>query len=526
MINDIKYIIKKIIIGVGIALCIMILKPKIALAEPSSFGVALYGNNNFEYNSTWFKSFIFTLNLDKDFTGDNENVSINFYYRSKTNANYQKYIVFRNKNDNSYLVSIYYGSSLEEVKLTLDDNNNYVWSNSANSTYSNYYLSTKGGLDGVHSQSIHTFTTNNGYIFYGSSNFDSGYYSNLGININYEIIDTNITNLTINDIPYNDYYSSIPSDYEKIDMFNKYAVLFYPKDYRNIPVECTEYKDEVITDEQGNVTIIKNQTCLQEKYKMTFYYDGYFNTGYADLLNMKRIVEPTEQLPFPADDKDYYELPLYLSKDLFNGVITDEQGNVNVIQKSKGGVIFYNNNINQSTDKDGNVTTYYDKGYIYYDSTLFNYIIIDDINSKINENISFIDSDGNTQNTIITQIPTKNETSSSDNDKIHGFFENILNDTKKKLDGLFGFVKLPFDFLNSLINGTCQPLSAPLPHSDKNIVLPCLSGSFSSWLGETPYNFLRFVINGLLVYRIIIALINFTQRNLDPSDMRLEVLDL
>ena len=83
-----------------------------------------------------------------------------------------------------------------------------------------------------------------------------------------------------------------------------------------------------------------------------------------------------------------------------------------------------------------------------------------------------------------------------------------------------------FAFINNLINGTCEPLTARFPHSNTNIVLPCLSSSFSSWLGEDSYKFIQLLINGLLVYRIIISLINFTSKNFDPSDARIEVLDL
>lgn len=87
--------------------------------------------------------------------------------------------------------------------------------------------------------------------------------------------------------------------------------------------------------------------------------------------------------------------------------------------------------------------------------------------------------------------------------------------TRQKIDYLLSFVKLPFNFLKSILTGTCEPLTAQFPHSNSNIVLPCLSGQFESFLGTAGFNIIRYLINALLIYRITMSLVLFGERSLD-----------
>ena len=297
---------------------------------------------------------------------------------------------------------------------------------------------------------------------------------------------------------------TLPTNYEKIDMFNKYAVLFYPKDFRIIPTECTKSSNVVTTDDNGNVTIIPNGKCDETSYKFNFYYAGYFNTAFANLKDMSIVSDPVEQLPFPSTSTPY-ELPLYKNVDEF-----------------KGGILFYNDYKSQITDDNGNVTVYYDKGFIWYDSTLYNYIVVDDPSSKINQDITYIDENGENQTTNINNIPAKNKTSINPSEDTYDFFKNF----KTNDHGLSSIITAPLQAIKNLTSSTCNSLDLPIPFSKgQTISLPCMTSIYENKFG-TIYTMYKAIITGYIGYWVCVRIYTLMKGFKDPDDDKVEVLDL
>lgn len=215
-------------------------------------------------------------------------------------------------------------------------------------------------------------------------------------------------------------YKSIPSTYEKIDMKDKYAVVFYPKDVRNLNKKCTKTEEVYETDDDGNVSIVKK--CVEESYVTTFWHNGNFNILNSDIQNMNYVEHPVTSNAM----NDLFEETLLFKTDEF-----------------KNAIIFYNNAQNQHTDSDGNVSVidYGGNGVIYYDPSLFNYFFVEKPDSEINEDISYIDADGNEQNVKVDTLPKQDAYV----DFNLGFNENTI----KKFDAVSAFKS----FINMISDG-------------------------------------------------------------------------
>lgn len=530
--KDLKYIIKKIIIGVGIATGIMFVKSLPVFAEEKNINAYLkYGSYESDRRfyiqsdeiTTDIKIFDkikvfdntnFSLNVKTSDTSSYNEKNIKLVLLDKTNNVYYflvlKTYIFANNgsikdsykklnlsfsnsdmsysmlnNDNSISGSITF--PLAVSKTALPYNNSYnIEENLNNETY--YFNIPKSNSNDYMGRILGSYTDfSNFVICYKSDHFPT------------------TEQIFINNIQIEDNTgSSIPTGYEKIDMFNNYAILFYPKDFRNLPIECTKSKDGVITDDDGNVTVIPNKICLEESYKFTFYYSGYFNTAFTDLSVMDVVKNPVEQLTFPPTATPY-ELPLLRN-----------------INDFKGGIMFYNNSLSQITDKDGNVTTYYDKGYIYYDSSLFNYVIIEDYDTTPNQNISWVDKDGNTQNATINNIPNKNQTTLNKAQDTFDLFKNF----KTNDHGLSSIITSPLSFIKNLSSATCTPVVLPIPFSkNQNVKLPCLTTMYEE-KASSVYNIYKIVITGITAYWVCVRIYALVKGFKDPNDDKIEVMEL
>lgn len=529
--KDIKFIIKKIIIGVGIAFGVMLVKSLPVFAEEPQNYYINYTKNLFNSSSYVFSlktsqndntsivdSFTLYDKYKVNLTMDN-NFKYNGYYyllyNETTNEYAMQYFAKQDELNFDYTYGFVYSQSYSGGPYYLTKGNLRIYYNSDfknindNLDLKNYTYKTDYGYFGTSElgsslYEMYKFTDNNGNLTF--SNYDSNIYVN-----EWKIVFTNIKSNIYQECgnkvsKFYEYKTtpSIPTGYEKIDMFNKYAILFYPKDFRNLPIECTKSKDGVITDDDGNVTVIPNKICLEESYKFTFYYSGYFNTAFTDLSVMDVVKNPVEQLTFPPTATPY-ELPLLRN-----------------INDFKGGIMFYNNSLSQITDDDGNVTTYYDKGYIYYDSSLFNYVIIEDYDTIPNQPISWIDKDGNTQNATIKNIPKKNQTTLNEAQDTFDLFKNF----KTNDHGLSSIITAPLSFIKNLSSATCTPVILPIPFSkNQNVKLPCLTTMYEE-KASSVYNIYKIVITGITAYWVCVRIYALVKGFKDPNDDKIEVMEL
>lgn len=455
--KDIKYIIKRIIIGVGIAIVLMFVKSLPVFAEELQNYYIFYDEDFFNSGSyvfslkptqhanssivdsfTVYDEFKINLTMDNNFNyngyyyllynkSTNKYILQYFAKQDKLNFNYTYGLVYSQLSSNAPFqitfgsLSVFYNSDLKNITTPIDlnnytegvDYNNLNWRDLGESIYYGYIISKNSD----NSLSI-------------IRNYDSVYEND------WEIVSTNIkSNIykQLNQKVYNFYtYNStppIPTGFEKIDMFNKYSIVFYVKDFRKLEKICSEYIDGVETNDDGNVTVIPNKKCSLEQYNLLFYYNGDFNTSFANLENMTYVDYPYDQLPFNPDVDFKYDLPLKINTSEFGGAI-----------------IFYNNSLSQNTDDDGNVTTYYDKGYIYYNADLFDYYFVGDYNSDVDENISYIDADGNEHNVNIKSHPGKFDTLDNTN-----YTKNFSTSFMEKTLDTFTFIKSNLSyFFNSI----------------------------------------------------------------------------
>ncbi len=546
--KDIKYIMKRIIIGVGIAFGVMLVKSLPVFAEEKEYNYSICQgqfsasnviNSDYCYISGYSRNYYKYLK----FNVPNTSIFLNLYFSEEKDSNY---LVFYDEINESYIFYRTTSKAKFDFKMVWYENAYFDGHGPYNTRYFDKYNSSTGSttFSETYYSNIAIFTSKSNTAFeeqfQKNITMSSGYkYMN---KYNYEIDGQDYYFYTINETSpayqdyiegYNDYYNftwknyklinksmehfyiddtekdveeldKTPTGYEKIDMFNKYAILFYPKDFRNLPIECTKSKDGVTTDDDGNVTVIPNKTCLEESYKFTFYYSGYFNTAFTDLSVMDVVKNPVEQLTFPPTATPY-ELPLLRN-----------------INDFKGGIMFYNNSLSQITDDDGNVTTYYDKGYIYYDSSLFNYVIIEDYDTTPNQDISWIDKDGNTQNANINNIPKKNQTTLNEAQDTFDLFKNF----KTNDHGLSSIITAPLSFIKNLSSATCTPVVLPIPFSkNQNVKLPCLTTMYEE-KASSVYNIYKIVITGITAYWVCVRIYALVKGFKDPNDDKIEVMEL
>lgn len=557
--KDIKYIIKKIIIGIGITIGVILIKPHLSYAyelnneqnitlcqtgrSGNTFGWSTTGKScSVYYGGYDFSSSKFT-EYNSHLLPFNNNVRVHFNREGSTKSNY---ITYYDKAENVY---IYYSfrnidSKYKNFKIQWDEKNGYYtffistatepnnWENASSygaslalitpnlkSKYDTLYQKhlQVSGSDSVKREK-YTFNDKDFYIYHIVSPSGMGYlykyYKNNGLdgyfdfkNNDFKLMDKSFDNLYHEDLK-QDYYNpdkvDIPSHYQTIDMFNKYAVLLYPKDFRNIPTECTKAVDRFDTDSDGNVTVVPNGKCKETSYLFKFWYTGYFHTAYSDLQVMNVVVNPVEQLPLPASADPYY-LPLYKNVNDF-----------------KGAILFYNDNLAQHTDSDGNVTTYYDKGTIWYDPTLYNYFYVEDYDTQPKEDITYVDKDGNEQHTTITNIPNKNTTKVDEAKPSKGLFD----DFKTNDHGLSSIITSPLNFVKNLTSASCTALFVPIPFSkNQSISLPCLTPIYES-KASAVYNLYKTIIIGITGYWVCVRIYALVKGFKDPDDDKIEVMDL
>lgn len=120
-----------------------------------------------------------------------------------------------------------------------------------------------------------------------------------------------------------------------------------------------------------------------------------------------------------------------------------------------------------------------------------------------------------------TNKTLKDDDMSGGNQSADSFKENeAFDDTS----GIESIINLPLNFINSL-SSSCQPLELTIPWLDYPLEIPCLGDLF---VEKVPLlaNVLKVIINGFIVYRILLGIVDLIHSAKNPDDDRIEVLDL
>lgn len=107
-------------------------------------------------------------------------------------------------------------------------------------------------------------------------------------------------------------------------------------------------------------------------------------------------------------------------------------------------------------------------------------------------------------------------------DDAQDFFENF---DAPDVGGLSAIITAPLSTIQSLLNATCTNLVLPLPYVNKNLTLPCMNDIYTEHFGAF-FTLYQTIILGIIAYRCIRSIFFDLQGFADPSDDRIEVIDL
>ena len=124
---------------------------------------------------------------------------------------------------------------------------------------------------------------------------------------------------------------------------------------------------------------------------------------------------------------------------------------------------------------------------------------------------------------ISSGIDNVNDTMKDDNiDDNTSFF----SDFETNNHGLTGIITAPLTTIQGLVNNTCSPLEVPIPFTNSNVSLPCMNEVYRDVLGGYLYSIIQSVITGIISYFICLDIFRIVKGFKDPTEDKIEVLDL
>lgn len=108
---------------------------------------------------------------------------------------------------------------------------------------------------------------------------------------------------------------------------------------------------------------------------------------------------------------------------------------------------------------------------------------------------------------------------------------NPLSDLVQNFNGgtnpFASIVVAPLRLIQGLTNSTynCTALSIPLPYINRTLGLPCMTPIYSTYFG-TFFVLWQTIITGLVGYWVVVRFMQLFKETIDPTDDKIEVLDL
>lgn len=159
---------------------------------------------------------------------------------------------------------------------------------------------------------------------------------------------------------------------------------------------------------------------------------------------------------------------------------------------------------------------------------------ISSINSNITNSANDIMSNQNTNTdkVVNAQNGTTNAinglNNSINNDDTSGSenaLTSIINDNAfQDNTGINSIITLPVNMISSLSN-TCQPITINIPFINSNVQLPCFRAVITQHMPIVA-NLIGIVVNGFILYRILIDIVGIVKSARNPDEDRLDVLEL
>lgn len=514
---DTKYIIKRILIGVGIAIILFNLKKCNVYALSSTYNIgAVTDDSAFRFSTSNLSSTNYLVNsynvndIEFNFYCSRNNIYTDvLFFIIEYNGKDYLYATYYKKNpDTDYNNISYYG--INPSTSSLDYPPNLVAYNSDNSFFGNFASTTNVNMTQNY---INSFT----YRFYEidlenvtrSSKTSSDKVLSYNILTNGNVIYTNYDKpLKVNDNILINPITDPLANYTKVDLTGYQAVLLVPKNYQ------TMLSDSSHTNESPPGTF---RTYLDlEYYSQYCTRSSLINVENTQDIMLNNIGVGTGNIAETITGTCYEEPTQSIMSyeyDQYSGL------------KARG-LLIYNAEQNWSGGLNPNEqeSPFYGTSYVWYNPNLYNAYLVQSFES-FSANIQYKDYSGEDKEVNVESLPTFNEA-------MENAIENVdsptqLDTNKAKLTALFEFIKLPIVFIKRLSTNNCSPVILPLPHTGQNITLQCMSSSvYNRYLPPALTSVLSIIINGLLIYRCTLTNIDIFTNILDPVDNKLEAIDL
>ena len=148
----------------------------------------------------------------------------------------------------------------------------------------------------------------------------------------------------------------------------------------------------------------------------------------------------------------------------------------------------------------------------------------DIITNNNNNTQNIINNNNSNTDKITDSINNTNDTMKDDNidtSSSNSFFNNFSNNQH----GLTGVINAPLKFIQSLSNNTCSNVSLTIPFVDETFNLPCFSTIYKENF-NVAYTIYQVVISALVGYWVCVKIYAMVKGFKDPTDDRIEVMDL
>lgn len=113
----------------------------------------------------------------------------------------------------------------------------------------------------------------------------------------------------------------------------------------------------------------------------------------------------------------------------------------------------------------------------------------------------------------------------TDSNVENGVGSDFFNNFSDQDFGLSSIITIPLTTIQSLTSKTCLALQVPIPFTNSNVSLPCMTEIYQNNV-PTIYNLWKIVSFGLIAYFIAIDIFHMVKGFKDPESDKVEVLDL
>ena len=501
--RDIKYIIKKVIIGVLLFLAINFIKSNVFAVSYDRYGDKVVSNFSFvPTSSNWFDSqFIYDMFNDVNQVYNTNYDILDYPYIVASNMETDYYRFYFSKSPIQVTSSQFKWSSAtntERLTISVDLRNATPSNRYFNFTHAYAFTSATDNSNGNNANNI-AGTTDNSYPFtltkiidinsvlakpyisidYLDSSYNSIYYI--------DCFDNTIDYCTLN-------INSSSGSYIKVT-YNLEELTGDPIDF--LPNSTYQLKTKIIGSNLDTRVLYVNPW---------FYWGGSTSNIDSDLL-----FAFDKLISYSDDDFNY----------TYSFTMDDEYNSYYVYEIS----VFFKTNSSSYTS----ISVPFDLSLNNISSGDIPVIEPNEPDTNIDKQDIIIDQNSqmiNNQNETNEKLDEINNTLNNDNvNGANGKGAEFFNDFNNNNHGLSGIITIPLNLITSITSTQCQTLSLTLPFVNQSFNLPCMTTiyqqHFSSFL--SVYQTITF---GIVAYWIAVQIYALVKGFKDPENDKIEVVDL